>query len=61
MTMGLILFILVSLIMLILSGYVLSWAWNTFVVPTFNKPSITTMQGVALFVLFYFILGMWRF
>ena len=58
--MDLLISILVAIIVLLLSGYVVSWAWNNSVVTMFDRKPITVIQGTALFVLVFMLLGFWR-
>lgn len=59
--MELLIAVLITLIVLLVSGYVIAWAWNTFVVKVWETKEITTIEGLALFLLAFMLLGFWRF
>ena len=55
-----ILAIVVWVIVFIIAGRVVTWAWNNSISPIWGLKELTETQGLALFTLAFMLLGFWR-
>lgn len=52
--------IIIWVVMFLIAGRVVTWAWNNSVAPVFEMKALTETQGLALFTLTFMLLGFWR-